>query len=78
MLRLALLALVPALFSCSSFTERSGLYSDSDILLTDRSFEIYTDANNSRRRRTICEYSDGSTLTVEAGYNCPRVYPGEE
>lgn len=77
MLRYILMAMVPALFSCSSFTEQSGLYSDSDILLTDRSFEIYFDANNSRRRRTICEYSDGSTFKVEAGYNCPRVYPGE-
>lgn len=77
--RLVYLALVAALVSCSSFTDKNGLYREDQILLEDRSYELYFDANNSRRRRTICHYNDGSTLTVERGYNyCPPVFPQED
>lgn len=77
MSRLALLALVLALFSCSSTPVGSGLYSDTDNILVDRKRETYIDANASRRGRMLCTYRDGSTLTVLGGYNCPPVYPDE-
>lgn len=77
MSRLVLLAMVLALVSCSSTPDTSGLYSDSDNVLTKRTRETYVDANNSRRGRKLCTYRDGSTLRVEASYNCPPVYPDE-
>ena len=78
MSRLVLLALVSALFSCSSVTDKSGLYSETDNVLTDRGREMYFDSNNSRRGRIVCTYKDGSFLKVEAGYTCPAVYPDQD
>jgi hypothetical protein len=78
MLRLVLLALVMALFSCASAPDESGLYSDTDNVLIERSREMYFDANNSRRGRTVCTYKEGNTLRVEAGYTCPPVFPDKD
>lgn len=77
MLRLMLPASALTLVSCAITPEQSGLYGEGDNVLTDRKRETYIDANNSRRGRTVCEYRDGSTLTVEAAYNCPPVFPEE-
>ena len=78
MSRLVLLALVSVLFSCASAPDQSGLYSDTDNVLTERSREMYYDGNNSRRGRTVCTYKEGNTLKVEAGYTCPPVFPDED
>lgn len=78
MSRLVFLALVSALSSCSTAPDNSGLFNASDNLLTERSREMYYDANNSRRARTVCTYSDGNTLKVEGGFNCPSVFPDED
>ena len=78
MSRLVFLAMVSALFSCSTAPDQSGLFSDSDNLLTERTREMYYDGNNSRRARTVCTYSDGSILKVEGGFNCPSVFPDED
>ena len=78
MSRFILLASLAALCSCSTTPEESGLFSASDNVLVEQRRELYIDSNNMRRGRRVCEYRDGSTVTVEGGYNCPAVYPEDE
>jgi len=53
--------------------ENTSALPNSSVTLVQQRYETYYGRNNERRRRTLCEYSDGRI--VEYGDDCPLTIP---